>query len=354
MKKFLISISMMAFLALVSCGGEAAKKGNAENNSKNADAGEVNVYTHRHYDTDQKLFAQFEEETGIKVKVVNAGADELIQRMKLEGEDSPADVLITVDAGRLHRAKEMGLLQAVESENLNSHIPANLRDSENYWFGLTSRARIIAYNPNRVKAEDIADYEDLADEKFRGKLLVRSSSNIYNQSLAASVLAHEGAESLESWIEGMVLNFARNPKGSDRDQVKAVASGDGDLAIVNSYYLGKMLHSSNEQEVKAGKAVKIMFPNQSNRGTHINVSGAGVAKGSPNPENAVKFIEFLVSKEAQEEFAGANFEYPVREDVEISQTLKNFGEFKADTINLSALGENNNRAVKIMDKAGWK
>lgn len=329
---------------MTSCGGNTTEK----------NSGEVNVYTHRHYDTDQKLFAQFEKETGIKVKVVNAGADELIQRMKLEGEDSPADVLITVDAGRLHRAKESGLLQAVESEVLNSTIPSNLRDSDNFWFGLTSRARIIAYSPERVNPEDISDYENLADERFKGKLLVRSSSNIYNQSLAASVLAHEGADKLESWIEGMVENFARNPKGSDRDQVKAVASGEGDIAIVNSYYLGKMLHSSNEQEVEAGKAVRIMFPNQNNRGTHINVSGAGVAKGAPNKENAVKFIEFLVSREAQQEFAGANFEYPVRSDVDISETLKQWGEFKADSINLSALGKHNNEAVKIMDKAGWK
>lgn len=348
MNKIYLLLIVAVFIFMASC-GENTTGGKSEK-----DRGEVNVYTHRHYDTDQKLFAQFEETSGIKVKVVNAGADELIQRMKLEGEDSPADVLITVDAGRLHRAKEMGLLQAVKSEILEALIPANLRDQDNYWFGLTSRARIIAYNPEKVNHEDIANYENLADDKFEGKLLVRSSSNIYNQSLAASVLAHRGADHLESWIEGMVSNFARNPKGSDRDQIKAVASGIGDLAVVNSYYLGKMLHSSNLQEVEAGESVKIMFPNQDNRGTHINVSGAAVAKGAPNRDNALKFIEFLVSREAQEEFAKANYEYPVRKDVEISETLKKFGEFKADSINLSALGAYNNEAVKIMDKAGWK
>ena len=315
---------------------------------------EVNVYTHRHYKADQELFAKFQEETGIKVNVVSAKADELIQKMTIEGEQSPADVLITVDAGRLVRAKNKGLLQSVNSESLVKTIPAHLKDADNNWFALTKRARVVVYNPEKVKPEELSTYEALTDAKWKNKILVRSSSNIYNQSLLASIMANDGEEKATKWAEGIVANMARSPKGNDRDQVKAVAQGEGDLAIVNTYYIGKLLTSKNPDEVIAGKAIKIFFPNQEGRGTHINVSGAGVAKYAPNKANAIKFIEFLVSKESQEKFALSNYEYPVNALVETSDILKSWGSFKEDTLSLTKLGENNKKAVLTFDKVGWK
>ena len=313
----------------------------------------VNVYTHRHYKADQELFAQFEKETGIKVNVVNAKADELIQKMTVEGEQSPADVLITVDAGRLVRAKDKDLLQSATSEFLNKTIPTHLRDADNQWFALTKRARLIAYNPEKVKAEDLSTYEALTDAQWKNKILIRSSSNIYNQSLLASIIAHEGEEKALQWAEGIVANMARSPKGNDRDQVKAVVAGAGDLAIVNSYYIGKLLTSKNPEEVKAGEGIKIFFPNQEGRGTHINVSGAGVAKYAPHKANAIKFIEFLASKPAQEKFALSNYEYPVNAEVQPSEILASWGTFKEDKLSLSKLGENNKKAVLTFDKARW-
>ena len=283
---------------------------------------EVTLYTHRHYDTDQLIFKNFEKSTGIKVNVVNASADELIQKMESEGEQSPADLLITVDAGRLVRAKQKGLLQSASSKFIESAVPANLRDADNNWFGLTKRARIIAYSKDRVNSAQLSTYEDLVNPKWKNKVLIRSSSNIYNQSLLASIIANNGNDAAKKWAKSLTNNFARKPKGNDRDQVKAVLAGEGDLAIVNTYYLGKLLNSKDPQEVKAGEAVKVFFPNQEGRGTHINVSGIGVAKHAPNKENAIKFIEYLLSIEVQETFASANYEYPVNPDAKSSELLK--------------------------------
>jgi iron(III) transport system substrate-binding protein len=325
-----------------------------KNETKKETSSEVNVYTHRHYEADQQLFQQFEEQTGIKVNVINASADELIQKMTLEGQNSPADVLITVDAGRLHRAKTSDLLQSISSTVLDSIIPSHLKDSDNHWFALTKRARVIAYAKDRVNPEELSTYESLTDGKWNNKLLIRSSSNIYNQSLLAAIIAHHGEENAKEWAEGIVENMARSPKGNDRDQVKAVAAGEGDLAIVNTYYIGMLTNSENPEERKAAEAVGIFFPNQETTGTHVNVSGAGVAKYSPNKENAIKFIEFLVSEDAQKVFALTNYEYPVNSNVEVSETLKNWGEFKEDNINLSLLGENNKKAVILFDEASWK
>src|SRR5690606_28009989 len=274
--------------------------------------------------------------------------------MTLEGENSPADVLITVDAGRLHRAKTSGLLQSISSPILDSIIPSNLKDVDNQWFALTKRARVIAYAKDRVNPEEVSTYENLTDEKWNKKILIRSSSNIYNQSLLASIIAHKGEEGAKIWAEGMVKNMARSPKGNDRDQVKAVVAGEGDLAIVNTYYIGMLANSDNPEERKVAESVGIYFPNQETTGTHVNVSGAGVAKHAPNKENAVKFIEFLISEEAQRIFASSNYEYPVNPNVEVSETLMNWGTFKEDTINLSLLGENNKNAVILFDEAGWK
>jgi iron(III) transport system substrate-binding protein len=314
----------------------------------------VNVYTHRHYEADQKLFDMFTEATGIKVNVVSASADELIQKLELEGANSPADVLITVDAGRLHRAESKDLLQAVNSDILNANIPAKFRDPEGYWFGMTFRARILAYSKERVNPEELSTYEALTEDQWKGRILTRSSENIYNQSLLASIIANNGKETAEQWAAGLLTNMARDPKGSDRDQVKAVAAGEGDVAIVNTYYIGIMLNDANEEERKAAEKISIFFPNQEDRGTHINISGAGVTKYAPNKENAVKLLEFLSNKESQEFLANINFEYPVNPNAEFSDLLKQWGSFKADDLNLSVLGDNNSEAVVIFDKVGWK
>lgn len=315
---------------------------------------EVNVYTHRHYPADQELFARFEKQTGIKVNVVNAKADELILKMTEEGAQSPADVLITVDAGRLVRAKDKNLLQSVNSDKLNTIIPEHLRDENNQWFALTKRARVIVYAKDRVKPEQLSTYENLASDAWKKKILIRSSGNIYNQSLMAAIIAHNGEEVAKNWAEKVVGNMARSPQGNDRDQVKAIVAGEGDVGVVNTYYIGKLLNSKNPEEVKAGNGVGIFFPNQNDRGTHINISGAGVAKHAPNKENAIKFIEFLASKDAQEVFAKANYEYPVNVAVKPSELLQSWGEFKEDKLALSTLGKNNKKAVIIFDEAGWK
>lgn len=347
MKKVLFLIALVAFSA---CKNDNNKTGSTSEGEENV----VNVYTHRHYASDQVLFKQFEETTRIKVNVINASADELIQKMSIEGAQSPADVLITVDAGRLTRAKDQNLLQPIESDVLNRTIAPHLKDSENYWFGLTKRARIIAYAKDRVDSTDLSTYEDLASDKWKGRILIRSSENIYNQSLLASLIVNNGEDEAREWAEAMVENMARSPKGNDRDQVKAVVGGEGDIAIVNTYYIGNMLNSDNPEEVKAAEAVGIFFPNQDGRGTHINVSGAGVARYAPNKENAIKFIEFLISKEAQEVFANSNYEYPVNPTVKPAPLLQEWGEFKEDSLTLSKLGEFNKKAVIIFDEAGWK
>lgn len=348
MKKFYFLL--FAVLTLGSCKNSEE----SNNNEPVEESKEINVYTHRHYEADQDLFKRFEEKTGIKVNVINASADELIQKMSMEGAQSPADVLITVDAGRLTRAKEQGLLQPIESDILENTIPAHLQDEDNQWFGITKRARIIAYSLDRVKPEELSTYEDLASDKWKNKLLIRSSSNIYNQSLLASIIVNNGEEEAREWSEAIVNNMARSPKGSDRDQVKAVVAGEGDLAIVNSYYIGQMLNSTDPEEVETAKKIGVFFPNQNGRGTHMNVSGAGVAKHAPNKENAIKFIEYLVSEEAQRIFSHSNYEYPVLPSVEPVGLLQEWGNFKEDQIKLSSLGENNKKAVLIFDEAGWK
>ncbi|MCM4169369.1 Iron uptake protein A1 [Arenibacter antarcticus] len=314
----------------------------------------VNVYTHRHYKADDELFFKFAEETGIKVNIVNASADELIQRLETEGKDSNADILITVDAGRLYRAQSKDLLQPIRSKILEANIGPKFREKEGYWYGLTYRARIIAYAKDRVNPEDIKTYEDLADPKWNGKVVIRSSENVYNQSLMASIILADGEEKAKEWAEGVVENMARNPKGSDRDQVKAVASGEGDIAVVNTYYIGLMLNDENVEERKAGESVGIIFPNQDGRGTHINVSGIGVTKYAPNKDNAVKLMEFLSGEKAQQTLANLNYEYPINPKAAKASILKTWGDFKADSVELYKLGEYNSKAVMIFDEAGWK
>jgi iron(III) transport system substrate-binding protein len=316
--------------------------------------GTLNLYSARHYDTDNALYDSFTKKTGIKVNLVEAKAEELIERIKSEAANSPADVIITVDAGNLSRAKDAGILQAVSSKTLESAIPASLRDSQGYWFGLSKRARVIMYNKDKVKASDLSTYEALADSKWKGKILVRSSSNVYNQSLVGSILEANGPKKTEEWVRGFVANFARLPEGNDTAQIKALAAGQGDMAIANTYYLARMMKSNKGDEKAMSEKIGVFFPNQENRGAHVNICGAGVAKNAKNKEAAIKFLEHLVSREAQEIFAKSNNEYPVVEGVSIDPVLTGFGKFKPDATKADVFGKNNPEALKIMDRGGWK
>ncbi|WP_099189029.1 Fe(3+) ABC transporter substrate-binding protein [Tepidibacter mesophilus] len=348
-KKLLLTFLTVAFSIVLLVGCTTKQESTGGNEEK-----VVNVYTSRHYDADKELYKLFTEETGIKVNVVEGKDDELIERLDREGEDTEADVLIVADAGRLHRAKSQDLLQSVESEVLNKNVPENLRDKDNSWYGLTKRGRVIVYSKDRVNPSELSTYEDLTNPKWKGKILVRSSSNTYNQSLLASFIEINGEDKAKEWAKGLVDNMAREPEGNDRDQAKAVVAGEGDIAIMNTYYLGKLLNSSDPEEVKVGEQVSVFFPNQDTTGTHINISGAGVTKDANNKENAVKFIEFLSQEKAQSVFAEANYEYPVNPNVEPSELLKSWGEFKTQDISLNKLGENNKRAVEIFNEISWK
>ena len=318
-----------------------------------ADAGEVNVYSARHYPSDQTLFDMFTKETGITVNAIQGVAEELMQRQQMEGDSSPADVLITVDAGNLWRAEQWGLLQPIQSEILDKEIPANLRHPDNLWFSFSTRARVILRDKNKIGEDGITRYEDLADPKWQGKILITTSNSIYNQSLLASIIEADGSEKAEAWAKGLVANLARKPEGADTEQVLALAAGVGEIAVSNSYYYGRLLGRDAETR-KQLDHIGIVFPNQHDRGTHINVSGGGVAAYAPNKANAIRFLEFLVSPEAQKVFADANYEFPIRADVEPIDIVKAWGTFKADPVNVSALGKNNAEAVRIMDRAGWR
>ncbi len=315
--------------------------------------GEVNVYSARHYDTDDALLRRFTEETGIKVNIIEGKSDVLLARIGQEGDLSPADVFITVDAGRLRQAEEKGVFQPTKSKKLESQIPASLRHPDGLWFGLTKRARVMVVSKDRVPEAVVLDYEDLVSPEWKGRVLIRSSSNIYNQSLVASIIEAVGPEKAEAWCKGIVGNLARTPQGGDRDQIRGVAAGEGDVAVVNHYYLARMIEGS-EADREAASKVRVLFPNQQGRGTHVNVSGAGVVKNAPNRENAVRFIEFLAGNEAQARFASGNQEYPVAEGIDITPVLKGFGPYRPDQLNAAKLGSNNKTAVRIMDRAGWR
>ena len=317
-------------------------------------ANEVNVYSAREEQLIKPLLDAFSKDTGIKVNLVTGDDDPLLERLKREGDNSPADILITADAGRLYRAMENGSLQPIQSAKLNQAIPANLRDVGNYWFGLTYRARVLFYNPSTVKATDLSTYEDLADPKWKGRICVRSSNSIYNQSLLASMIAAKGEAATKQWAQDLVANFARPPNGGDRDQIKAVASGQCDIAIANSYYYAQMLYGGDTEQKAAANKVKIFFPNQADRGTHINISGAGVTASAKNKENAIKLMEYMVLDDAQRWYSTTNGEYPVKRGIEASPELRNWGQFKTDALNLSILGKNNAQAITVMDKVGWK
>jgi len=314
----------------------------------------VNVYSARHYDSDQELHEAFTAETGIEVSVLEGGSDMLVERIQREGIASPADVLITVDAGRLWRAVQAGVLQEIASDVLNERIPAHLRDPDGLWYGYSQRMRLIYYNPERIDPEVVSTYEKLAQPELEGKVCIRSSNNIYNQSLLASMIEIHGKEGAEQWAEGLVDNLARQPQGGDTDQIRGVAAGECDVAVANHYYYLRLANSDDPADREVADKVAVMLPNQDGRGAHVNIGGAGVVKNAPHRENAIRFLEFLASDEAQEIFARANYEYPVTEGVDRHEDLAGWGDVKLDTLNMDALGENNPNAVRVADRVGWR
>lgn len=314
----------------------------------------LNVYSARHYDTDNAVYDAFTEKTGIKIRLVEGKSDELIERLKTEGENSVADIFMAVDAGRLWRADQAGILQAVNSETLSQKIPENLRHPEGKWFGLTERARVLVYNKDKVVPEDLSTYEALAEPEWNGRVCVRSSSNVYNQSLIGSMIESNGLQATEEWAKGLVANFARPPEGGDTDQIKAVAVGVCDVAIANHYYVTRIQKSEKSESKEIADKIGVFFPNQEDRGTHVNISGVGVAANAPNKEAAIQFIEHLISPESQQIFAQSNNEYPVASDVELEPSLATLGEFKVDAVNVNAYGKNSPEAVKLADRVGWK
>tara|TARA_Y100000994_G_scaffold208168_1_gene181009 strand:- start:565 stop:1587 length:1023 start_codon:yes stop_codon:yes gene_type:complete len=324
--------------------------------SQNENSNEINIYSQRHYNVDELQYANFEKKTGIKVNVVKANADELIQRMKNEGENSPADLFITVDVGKLWQASEMGLLQKFEDRDITKNISPELLDKNGYWIPVTYRSRIIVYSKERVRKDELSTYEDLANKKWKGRLLVRSSSNSYNQALMSSIVANLGSDLTTQWSDAVVSNFARDPKGSDRDQVKAIAAGQGDIAIVNSYYIGLLLSSEKEEELNAGKSIGVFFPNQGNneRGAHVNVSGIAIAKNSPNRNNAIELIKYLTTDEAQKTYVNNTYEYSVNPNIMPDEIVQAWGKFKKDPLDLNMLGIKREEAIRIFDKTGWK
>lgn len=348
-------IPVILAAALAACGQSDDSGEQTQEGAQSAPvAGEVNIYSSRHYDTDLAMYDEFTASTGIKVNLIEAGADALIERIKSEGDYSPADILLTVDAGRLWRAEEAGILDSVQSDVLDARVPENVRHPDGLWFGLSKRARVIIYNKAAGKPEKLDTYADLADPSNKGKVCIRSSSNIYNISLMAGIISHEGVDGAETWAKGVVDNFARPPQSNDTGQIEAVASGECGIAVVNTYYLARYVASSDPSQKAVADAVEIVFPDQDGYGTHVNISGAGVIKGAPNRDNAVKFIEYLTEAKAQGYFANGNNEYPVVAGVAPTSVVVSLGSFKEDALNASMLGQNQAEAVRVFDRAGWQ
>jgi len=315
----------------------------------------LNLYSSRHYQTDEALYTGFTKLTGVKVNRIEAGEDALIERIRNEGARSPADVLVTVDAGRLWRAEQLGLFQPVKSALLDTRIPASFREPTGLWYGFSLRARVIAYNKAGVKAGELMTYEDLAGPKWKGRVCMRSSSNIYNLSLMGALIDHLGEAKAEAWAKSVKDNLARDPKGGDTDQLKSVAAGECDVTVANQYYYARLLRSQKADERAAAEKLGIVFPNQSSWGTHVNVSGAGVMKNAPHRDAAIQFLEYLASDEAQRYFADGNNEWPVVAGVRVENpVLAAFGAYKVDPLNVAVLGRNQPGAQMIYDRVGWK
>jgi len=317
-------------------------------------ASELNVYSARHYDSDTALYDGFTAETGIKVRILQGDSDQLIARIRREGAASPADILLTVDVGRLWRAEESGVLAPVRSEVLENRIPAHLRHPDGLWFGFSTRVRLLFYRPGKVDPATITTYESLADAAHRGRVCVRSSTNVYNQSMLASMLAAHGPEATLDWARGLVANLARPPQGGDTDQLKGLAAGECDIAVANHYYYVRLKLSEDPAERAVVEQIAMVIPNQDDRGAHINVGGAGLVRGAPNAANAIRFLEYLASDQAQALFAAGNYEFPVVTGVPLDPALTSLQALRGDPLNVSLLGQLNAEAVKIADRAGWR
>ncbi|MGE5522635.1 MAG: Fe(3+) ABC transporter substrate-binding protein [Rhodospirillaceae bacterium] len=323
--------------------------------SASAQENVLNLYSSRHYQTDDALYGNFTKLTGIRINRIEAGEDPLIERIKNEGASSPADVLVTVDAGRLWRAEQSGLFQPIQSQVLESRIPSNFRVPNNQWLGFSARARVIVYNKASVNPADVQNYEDLAQPRLKGKVCTRSGSHVYNLSLMSALIEHWGEAKAEEWARGVVANFARSPKGGDTDQIKAVATGECGVALSNTYYYVRLLKSDKPEDRKIIEQVGLIWPNQKSFGTHMNISGAGVLKSAPHKNSAVRFLEYLASDQAQAYFADGNNEWPVVPGVKVqNRELESLGKFKMDTLNIGVLGKNQPLAQRIFDRAGFK
>lgn len=354
-KAFIIILALLIIASLAAgCGSTTNDEVKQKENKGNGNGGAVNIFTARHYEVDSKIYEEFTKQTGIKVNEVKGTAEELVERLKREGESTEADLFVTVDGGVLNYAKSNGVLQPIETETALQNVPAQWRDKDNNWVGIATRARVIVYAKDRVQPEQLSTYEDLATDKWKGKVLVRSSSSLYNQSLVASFIELNGEQATEEWAKGMVNNFARKPEGGDRDQAKAIAAKVGDVAIMNTYYVGQMLNSKDAEEVKVAENIGIFFPNQETTGTHLNISGVGLTKHSKNKENALKLIEFMTGKEGQSMLTQGSFEFPVNAEADKPELLKSWGEFKTQQIDFAKLGDHNKKATEILIKAGWK
>jgi len=315
--------------------------------------GELNLYSSRHYDTDERLYSDFEDATGITINRIEGKSDELLARIQAEGVNSPADVFLTADTSRLERAKNAGVLQAIDSAVLESRIPAYLRDDDNQWFGFSQRARIFFYDRNDV-ATPPATYADLADPKYRGLVCIRSSSNTYNQTLLAAIITHEGEAAATRWAQGVVDNMARAPQGGDTDQMRGIVSGECEIAVGNTYYFARTARKQVRGVSENRDMIGWVFPSQNGFGAHMNLSGGGVAAHAPNRANAIRFLEYLASDSAQEYFSAGNDEYPAVPGVALAPSIAALGFFKPDDVSLSAVAKNIPAAQKIFNQVGWE
>ncbi len=341
---------LLGGISLSACG----TSGNDGSPAAGGTGGEVNLYTARHYDSDMALYERFTRETGIRINRIEGDADQLIARMRSEGERSPADLFITADAGALWRAEQAGVLQPVQSAVLNERVPVNLRDRDGDWHGFTRRARVVAYNPEKVRPEDVDSYEDLAAPGLRGRLCVRSSDNIYNLSLVGALIEAWGEQRAEQWARGVVANMARQPEGGDRDQIRAVGAGICDVAITNSYYFIRMESGEDEADRAVVRPLRLGFPSLDGHGSHVNISGGGIAASAPNRENAIRLLEFLASSEAQQHFARFNNEFPAGPDVPAVPPTDRYAQFAAHPMPVEAFAEHQPLAQAIMSRAGWR
>lgn len=332
--------SILALMAAVTAGSAYAE-------------GELNLYSSRHYDTDERLYSDFTEATGITINRIEGKADELIARMEAEGDNSPVDVFLTVDTVRITRAKDLGLLQSVDSPVLEAAIPAYLQDDDNQWFAFSQRARILFYDKNDVKNPP-ATYQDLANPEYAGKVCIRSSSNVYTQNITAALTAHLGEEAIGDWAKGVVANFARDPQGGDTDQLRGIVSGECDIAMSNTYYFARAIRKDVSGLSDSIDQIGWVFPNQNDIGAHMNISGGGVAVNAPNKENAVKFLEYLASESAQQYFSAGNDEYPAVPGIGLADSVAKLGIFRPDAIELSDIAANIGVAQTILNEAGWK